>query len=74
MATDIICPNCKAEIDMGDYPDNVANDGGSHFDMECEGCDASFRVDVDFEPVFYVRKDTLKLPDPMLTEDTSLPF
>lgn len=55
------CPNCKAEIDMSDYPDHIANAGGGHFTMECETCDASFRVDVDYEPTFFVRKDTLKL-------------
>lgn len=56
MLGDWTCPNCKAEHDAGQYPDHWSD--GRRFTFECD-CGASFEIDVDWSPTFYVMPSTV---------------
>lgn len=48
------CPHCKAEHDIGDYPDHLTDLGADGAcDFRCT-CGAEFACQVDWEPVIRV--------------------
>lgn len=61
MAADWTCPNCNGDFDSGRYPDHWRE--GRQFNFECDHCGATFDVDVDWSPQFYVRSDSVRVRD-----------
>ena len=62
MARHIECPVCRKTTDLSDEPDYLRQlPPNNRFTYECD-CGASFDVDIDWEPDFYVHKSTLKVP------------
>ena len=56
------CPHCGTEVDADDIPDHISNSGPSgRFTFECD-CGCTFEVAVDWDPSFYVLRDTVKSP------------
>jgi len=55
------CPRCETEIDTRDiYSDYLVDLGSSStFTYECK-CGCSFKVHVDWEPIFYVLLDSVE--------------
>ncbi len=63
------CPYCKVFYDAGTYPDHWGCDmRGNIFEFECS-CNATFEVDVDWEPDFCVRKSSLVPPKESAASD-----
>lgn len=57
----ITCPVCGEDHDDGDHPDLLAGLGSSRrTEFECCNCGARFEIDVDFEPIYYVLKNTVR--------------
>jgi hypothetical protein len=61
------CPNCNQKHDYGDCPDILEGMkyAGSVW-AECD-CGYEFQMDVDFEPYFYVRTETMRKKQTQLT-------
>ena len=50
------CPFCGKDIDMDEVMTDYIIDGGSGpHDLDCPHCEKIMRVEVDWEPVYYVQ-------------------
>jgi hypothetical protein len=56
------CPSCGEQYNAGDWPDHWMG-RERNFTFECS-CGVEFKVDVDFEPTFYVYRDSVKKIEP----------
>jgi hypothetical protein len=61
--SNFICPHCEASHDIGDYPDHVNEAKNNKFWFDCE-CGAEFQCDIDWSPLIWPIKDTVRFPEP----------
>jgi uncharacterized Zn finger protein len=64
MSTLLHCPNCHRKVDTSsELVDQVYHGYGNDFIFECDECGAECLVSIDWEPDFYIHKDTIKLKE-----------
>ena len=58
------CPICFRVVDPNsELIDQTYHNKGEDFEFECPKCESTYKVSVDWEPYYFIHKDTIKLKE-----------